>query len=357
MAPSVDPDLAKRLAEHYAPECRFDSREEFFPCGLDWMADASSVRLKTWWNEKPERGEAKQSKDKKHWILDEEVIPHGQNTDPKKACDPENKLIEGSVRHQYRMEPIQAKWEGQSEKEMENGDVPCYFSVVPAPNSIFDDNLDRCINNTCDDIYEITYYMVYAYNGNIFAPFNLCKPIEVGTHTGDLEQVVLYAKDPSALKEGDNGLVSCFHFRHAGEGRFCAEPNLSEGAHHVVYPAAFSHASYNRPSWTCRIFGWANDLHNGKGRKWQTWKNLVAVDKDNQQPEWIAYTGRFGGVEGLATRNNLGRPGFGTSNCRLPAFLPVKKIRAKPASAFKQIPKVLAEAVNHQPPEAPAATS
>lgn len=349
MSSQVDPSLAKRLAEHYAPECRFDSREEYFPCSIDWMATNSSLRCKTWWTEKPNvkegEVEAVQQKDKT-WATDVEVTPAGQIdvNDPKAACESHCQNGEGATKHQHRLVVVEEKWDGQP-KEMEAGEVPCYYAVVPAPCDIFDDDLDRCINNTCQDVYEITYYMVYAYNGNVFAPFNLCKPIKVGTHVGDIEQVVIYVKDPNKLKEGESGLLSAFMNRHAGEGRFTEDPDMTEDNHPIVYPATESHASYSKPSWTCRIFGFANDLHNGKGKRWQTWKNLVAIDKAKGEPKWIEYDGRFGGVEGLATRSNLGRPGFGSNACRLPAMLPDRKFNASALSAQKQIPKRLMEAV------------
>lgn len=350
---SVDADLAKRLAEYYAPECRFDSREKFFPCGIDWLATHSSLWCKTWWDQKITTEREVQQKDKQTWIIDVQLASAGESTDPKAASSSQCNLDQeesgvSAQRHQHRLRPVPDKWEGQSAQEMEQGEVPCYYAVVPAPCNIFDDD---GFENVCEDVYEITYYMVYAYNGNIFMPCGLCSPMQVGVHEGDVEQVLVYVKDPDTLREGEDGLLTEFQHRHAGEGRFCEAPEIVDketqpGAHCVVYPASESHASYSKPSWTCRIFGFASDRHNGKGRQWQTWKNLQAIDKAQEQPPWIAFDGCFGGVDGLAQRSNVGRPGFSSRACRLPAMLPDGIARAKPESAKKQIPRKLAEAVS-----------
>eukprot|EP00127_Corallochytrium_limacisporum_P002873 Clim_evm52s142 gene=Clim_evmTU52s142 len=357
---AIRPELAQRLAEFYAPELRFDSREKYFPCSLEWLADNSAVWCKTGWDRHKKEYRRQQSDGSSSAIrkggrrIDVQIAGVGELVDPVEASASECSLneVDGQTAlwHEHRLRPDSTMWEGQGEEDLSRGRVPCYASVSRAPCNIFDE--DGC-DIVCEDVYEITYYFIYAYNGNIFSFCGLGCPFEVGVHEGDLEQVVVFAKEP-ATDEDMNSLISVFYYRHAGEGRFVTNRSglqLTQnidgipGCHPIVYPATESHASYSETGWTFRILGFANDLHNGKGRRWQCWKNVEVIDKEMGQPNWINFDGDYGTVEGLTRRGNLGRPGMSSRNCTLSPVLPTDPFRGRHHRAKKHIPRQLVAAV------------
>ena len=188
------------------------------------------------------------------------------------------------------------------------GKVPVYANVVVTPEHV-----------------DVHYFFFYAFNGAI-----LDQVPTAGIHEGDWEHTkvrlsleVLHMlpdaqPDDQWVRDQTPQLRSfiqaIFYARHGHEGRWyfqdtspdCLKDNgyllVEDSCHHIVYSAKGGHASYTRPCQRNRRYRplglplrVIDDYTDDLGLHWDTWRNVVVLDPEDDNQKWLRFSGQWGG--------------------------------------------------------------
>ena len=111
----------------------------------------------------------------------------------------------------------------------------------------------------------------------------------LGDHEGDVENVDIYIK----RKNGKLEVEKAFFAKHGYASAYANKKGLDfEGTHPIVYSALDGHASYPN----AQAINKYADKADGKGPRWEGWKNYEILDWENpsKEQEWIKYKGKWG---------------------------------------------------------------
>lgn len=175
------------------------------------------------------------------------------------------------------------------------------------------------------DYVDIQYFYFYAFNGNIVDQLQYA-----GIHEGDWEHtcvrlsvdiLTMIPNNSTVLSDqwvSDhiNELKSCisciYYARHGREGKWYfqeASQNLLDdgyslvdnSVHHIVYSAKGGHACYTTPNAKNRRyvpFGmplhFIDDYTDNKGEIWETWNNVIILNSDDDDQNWLHFNGEWG---------------------------------------------------------------
>ncbi len=114
-------------------------------------------------------------------------------------------------------------------------------------------------------------------------------------HEGDWEHIDVYIK-PTTPGGSDYIIDKIFYARHLPKHGGFDPFKTVDTTHPIVYTAVASHASHG---FTVPVVNSLADVANGKGARWQTWKNIVDIGSYNSPTpgnEWIKFKGKWGEV-------------------------------------------------------------
>jgi hypothetical protein len=269
------------------------------------------------------------------------VVPLGQLTLEQAR---QSNIDYGDVDPPLSIDPDPSIWKGAVNVN-QLVDVPMYGHIqLVCPPNAWDAACNRTDAAVTQLTWEIRYIFVYAYNGNL----DLMGFIPVGSHTGDLEHVLLHIpwnEDHSMSDEQVYDQSTIYYARHYCDGEFyqlgdehsdgghkvqvmhtvdmpsiVERWNTSEvvgvlvnGSHPIVYSGHNSHASYTqcgvlpRSTWKRDIF--PHDRVDGAGAVWWPMQVIPLAPDPDMMPfiEVVGgnlmyeFRGLWGLIPGLAT--------------------------------------------------------
>ncbi|WLE97387.1 MAG: Vps62-related protein [Candidatus Electrothrix communis] len=247
----------QEIAENWAPEVRFDSKEEYFCSSVFYYLEHVSLK---WDQVGPDKTIYEAGKMNKNNIKKTLI-----NCCEKKGVWPfQKKILSGDI-HQggdnkctnfYLKNKNDTVKKGQ---DPERHSVPCYANFVEKNNSI-----------------EIQYWLFYPSNHKV-----------AETHESDWEHVTV------KLDKSGQQITEMYFSQHLGGGWINKEDiEFSEDGHPLVFCAKGTHASYHSASPSSLI-----DSADGKGKIWHTSK-MVKIVGTKKHPtegnEWLQYNGAWG---------------------------------------------------------------
>jgi len=160
-----------------------------------------------------------------------------------------------------------------------------------------------CVWRETADLIILYYISIYAYNGS----YPILGGVEsVGEHKGDIEHITV------EIHKSDGQLNRVFFGAHAmRDGRWVSPDQIEfEDGRIVAYSALDGHGLYPKPGAAIRLGGLANDILE-KSIRWDPKPihipNVNEVNDSNKHRfGWVAYSGRFGGREGITWLTDKG---------------------------------------------------
>lgn len=243
----------------FAPIVYLHPKEEYLPCTIEYYCAHSSL-----------------------WDGKEVSIPEGKVSP--------NRLPTGDGYEGWHLDIDQDFRHGVDGSAI--NDVPFYVNIVEK-----------------DDVYQIFYIFLYAYNG----PFWLCGIPEsikkcaccsVGAHQADIEHITVEVekeayqaiRDPSCSIEP---FVRRVYFAAHGthDGQWIKKEDLKwDHGKILCYSARHSHASYQHEGTICRCLGCISD-HTGRGLRWSP-RELVNI---TDETKWNLFSGYLGSPHTVPT--------------------------------------------------------
>jgi Vacuolar protein sorting-associated protein 62 len=297
-------DLVRMVAHVLAPRVLLHSKEQYFPCSVEWYLSRSRI-VKTVLNsdttiDPPNRfdrsviprwmsvvSEGPVDGTKLRAASTAEFSPSNQNDKvflwplEAKAGEQANwpgdhTSNRGTCLSTYQLETI-AGWRPK-DNECE---APCYCHIVANGG-----------------VYNITYYFLYAFNGGLggvgWQPDPLAPGASSGwgAHFGDWEQ----ATAKVAVFDDRSCELQSFVIEQHGDA---IDTRQKFSRRHIdgvkslkIYSAWHSHASYTNAGEQHRSLPAPNDFTDDKGATWQTAKSLVFLD--DAIPDWARFNGDWG---------------------------------------------------------------
>jgi len=244
----------EKIARDLAPVVFLHPEESYFPCTVEYYVRNCSL-----------------------WDGKKEMVPEGRMSVRKLPTNPQDTSWTLNVPPEYR--------EGES---TDINDVPFYVNIVEK-----------------EDVYQIFYIFMYAYNG----PFWLCgipekcKCCSVGAHQADIEHITVEVKKDMTCHSDEERKISDYvtrvYFAAHGshDGQWIAAKDLKwKHGKILVYSAKHSHASYQIHGTICRCLGCISD-HTGEGYVWNP-KNIAIIDDTTR---WNQYVGHLGAPDHVPT--------------------------------------------------------
>ncbi len=231
------------LAMQYSPIIYIHSEERYFPCSINWLLNYSTL------------------------------IDFNDNT---RISKPTHKDI-FEIAKKYNFE------------RRGDGDVVLSFpeSVYKGQQPISDVPI-YCIMKELNGKVYLTYFVVFAFNGN----YEIAGLVGLGSHPGDIEHVTLEFEN--------NKLLRMFYGAHGStDGRWINASDIEyDNGHPVCYMAYSGHGLYPKCGQVFRFGGFANDYLD-RGFKWSPHVDFVYL-KDHEKFNvdtmgWVMFNSRFGG--------------------------------------------------------------
>jgi hypothetical protein len=306
--------ITRELAARFAPVVSFHPHERFFPCSIDWLLERSQLR----------------KRDDPGFLL----------------VAPQQSALAEFNQGNYYLDVGAEAYAG----------APLDHQHVTAPMYVAAQEWDDCI--------EITYVMLYAYQGGQTCRGQIGEHFHAiannyGIHQGDLEWVaVRVSKDYEKL-------LSVGYAAHGHVTWYAPEDCLMDGQHPLVRAALNGHASHNGKNknpedWVYsfelpEVFG-ITDLFADNGPTWaphrQPERMLAIIGLDDGKPVsdqvWARFRGRLGKREDVSFVNATRLDG---TALRLDQIVVVHTIVAL-GKVLKLIPEDLREGIG---PEGPGA--
>ncbi|KAG0593274.1 hypothetical protein M758_1G310200 [Ceratodon purpureus] len=261
------------LTTAYAPLLKFDSRETFFPSGVDDFLPYMK-------------------------LINEDGSDISNQPQPLTSSNLVYKSETPLTTYLTTIKPIKLLQEDQIDDRFMRGRKPTAQSPVPIYTSV--------VRKQAGVYYDFVYYAFYPYNQG-----KLVGVQRFGNHVGDWEHVTLRISFKNSMNPR---LVQAYSSQHSGGD--CLTPSnltfVADTAHPILYVARGSHGTYNKPGRTVYakllptetgIDGTelADDHDGGSTVKWETW-NAVAVRVEGQplagDYTFWGYNGRWGNKEG-----------------------------------------------------------
>ncbi|KAG0553841.1 hypothetical protein KC19_12G043100 [Ceratodon purpureus] len=254
----------------YAPLLKFDSRETFFPSGVDDFLPYMK-------------------------LINQDGSDILNQPQPLTSSNLAYKSAQPLTTYLTTIKPL---GENQIDERFMRGRKPTAQSPVPIYTSI--------VRKQADVYYDFVYYAFYPYNQG-----KLVGVQRFGNHVGDWEHVTLRI----SFKNSTNPrLVQAYSSQHSGGD--CLTPSnltfVADTAHPILYVAQGSHGTYNKPGrtvyamllpTTTGIDGTelADDHDGGSTVEWATWNDVVVrVEGQPLASDYTfwGYNGRWGNREG-----------------------------------------------------------
>jgi len=299
-------DEAELIASIYAPLVYLASTDPWNPASVEWFVSHSSLYFesakKGWLNKRGETSDIliEENADintlhqQKYQFNNKEYTSYGESFKDRNS-------------RWYLKIHSEEYYTGMSLEELRGGDIPVYVHYDKKENHI-----------------EIQYFYLYAFNGNIMDQVK-----GAGIHEGDWEHTsirisldildIIQQYTASEFWVRDNlqviraCIISIYYGRHGKEGKWYFEessgiPGIDDGyelvqgsAHHVVYSSKGGHASYTTANERNRRyvpFGFPlriiDDYTDNKGEVWETWRNIVVLNSQDETQSWIHFNGQWG---------------------------------------------------------------
>lgn len=274
----MDPSTLKTIATRLAPQVHFHSKEQFFPCSVEWYLGCAGYT--------PDRKKATLYK-KELPVRTEDIVAKLKEIGKTGNVDHYSLVVDEDASDKVGSLEFNT-WEGMPLKNNECV-APCYYRVFGS-----------------ETFYFVTYYFFYAYNGGMgpTAKWQLDPKIDYlapawgfYAHEADWEEVSVAfcpTSDQSKIRIKAVGMevhgTMCWDFDAYGK----EDTPISSLAHLEVYSAWHSHSSRPAPG-EYPLDNPGVDYCDAGGKVWKTWEGEDRlIELTDTSPAWVPYTGWWG---------------------------------------------------------------